>query len=248
MRGERRRIVGIGVGNYTDTESGVDFQGWVCGGEECIHGSGKCLADSGWYGMEPGRRAAGAPAPDFSIGMSAGPGSVAAGGSAEYTITVTGNNGFNGTVSFGTSGLPSGVTGSFNPTTVTGSGSTTLTVTTTGSASSGGITVTVTGASGSLNHNTSASLTITGASSGGNPAAVSESPSSGSGASGTFTFTYSDPNGAADITSTQIDIASTLSVSGACYLYYPRGSNEIYLASNAGVLARAAGAGKHRHA
>lgn len=191
--------------------------------------------DSGWSRYGTWTAGSGAPAPDFSIGMSAGPGSVAAGGSAEYTITVTGNNGFNGTVSFGTSGLPSGVTGSFNPTTVTGSGSTTLTVTTTGSASSGGITVTVTGASGSLNHNTSASLTITGASSGGNPAAVSESPSSGSGASGTFTFTYSDPNGAADITSTQIDIASTLSVSGACYLYYPRGLNEIYLASNAGV-------------
>jgi hypothetical protein len=118
---------------------------------------------------------------------------------------------------------------------VTGSGSTTLTVMTTDSASAGGITITVTGTSGSLNHNSSASLTITGTSSGGNPAAVSVSPSSGSGASQTFTFTYSDPNGAADIASAQIDISATLSVSGACYLYYPRGLNEIYLASDAGV-------------
>jgi hypothetical protein len=67
------------------------------------------------------------------------------------------------------------------------------------------------------------------------PAAVSVSPNSGSGSSGTFTFTYSDSNGATDISSAQIDIASTLSVSGACYLYYPRGLNEIYLASDAGV-------------
>jgi hypothetical protein len=191
--------------------------------------------DSGWSPYGSWTVGSVAPAPDFSIGMSAGPGSVAAGGSAAYTVTVTGNNGFNGTVSFGTSGLPSGVTGSFNPTTVTGSGSTTLTVMTTGSASAGGITITVTGTSGSLNHNTSASLTITAASSGGNPAAVSVTPNSGSGASQTFTFTYSDPNGAADISSAQIDIASTLSVSGACYLYYPRGLNEIYLASDAGV-------------
>ena len=191
--------------------------------------------DSGWSMHGTWTVGSAAPAPDFSIGMTAGPGSVAAGGSAAYTVTVTGNNGFNGTVSFGTPGLPSGVTGSFNPTTVTGSGSTTLTITTTGGASAGGITITVAGASGSLNHNTSASLTITGASSGGYPAAVSVSPNSGSGASQTFTFTYSDPNGAADITSAQIDISATLSVSGACYLYYPRGLNEMYLASDTGV-------------
>ena len=77
------------------------------------------------------------PAPDFSLSMSAGPGSVAAGGSAAYTVTTTGNNGFHGVVSFATSGLPAGVTGSFNPSTVTGSGSTALTVKTTTGASSG---------------------------------------------------------------------------------------------------------------
>jgi hypothetical protein len=191
--------------------------------------------DSGWSLKGAWTVGSAAPAPDFSLGMSVGPGSIAAGNSAQYAVTVTGNNGFDGTVSFGVSGLPSGVTGSFNPTTVTGSGSTTLTVMTTDSASAGGITITVTGTSGSLNHNSSASLTITGTSSGGNPAAVSVSPSSGSGASQTFTFTYSDPNGAADIASAQIDISATLSVSGACYLYYPRGLNEIYLASDAGV-------------
>src|ERR1035438_10086984 len=177
----------------------------------------------------------GSPSPDFSIGMSAGPGSIAAGGSAQYTVTVTGNNGFSGTVNFGTSGLPSGVTGSFNPTSVTGSGSTTLTILTTSGASLGGITITVTGTSGSLNHNTTASLTITGGSSSGPPAPVSVTPNTGSGSSGTFAFAFTDPNGATDISSTQMDVGATLSSTGACYFYYARGANGIYLATDAGA-------------
>ena len=173
--------------------------------------------------------------PDFSLGMTAGPGSIAAGGSAQYTVTVTGVNGFSGTVSFGKSGLPSGVTGSFNPTTVTGSGSTTLFIMTTSGASLGGFTITVTGTSGSLNHNTTASLTITGASSGGPPAPLSVTPNTGSGSSGTLAFAFTDPNGATDILSTQMDIGATLSAAGSCYFYYARGSNALYLATDAGA-------------
>jgi hypothetical protein len=172
------------------------------------------------------------PAPDFTLTMSAGPGSVAAGGSAAYTVTTTGNNGFNGVVSFGTSGLPAGVTGSFNPSTVTGSGSTALTVKTTTGASSGTFAITVTGASGALQHTATASLNVTGGSS--PPAAVSVTPNSGSGTSRTFTFKFSDPNGAANIVTAQIDINSHLASMGACYLYYSRGANSIYLASDAG--------------
>jgi hypothetical protein len=118
---------------------------------------------------------------------------------------------------------------------VTGSGSTTLTILATGSATLGGATITVAAASGSLNHNTSASLTITGAGSGVPPAPVSVTPASGSGASQTFAFAFSDGNGAGDISSAQIDIATTLTVTGACYLYYPSALNEIFLASDAGV-------------
>jgi hypothetical protein len=167
--------------------------------------------------------------------MTAGPGSIAAGNSAQYTVTVTGSNGFDGTVSFGVSGLPSGVTGSFNPTTVTGSGSTTLTILTTSGASLGGFTITVTGTSGALNHNTTASLTITGAGSGGPPAPASVTPNSGSGSSQTFAFAFTDPNGASDISSTQMDIGATLSATGSCYFYYARGSNALYLATDAGA-------------
>jgi hypothetical protein len=48
-------------------------------------------------------------------------------------------------------------------------------------------------------------------------------------ASQTFAFGFTDPNSAADIVTAQMDI------SGACYLYYPRGLNEMYLASDTGV-------------
>jgi hypothetical protein len=65
------------------------------------------------------------------------------------------------------------------------------------------------------------------------PEVVSVTPSSGSGLNQTFAFAFSDGNGAADIVTAQIDISSTLSVSGACYLYYPRGLNEMYLARSA---------------
>jgi hypothetical protein len=192
--------------------------------------------DSGWSAQGTWTvTSGGSLSPDFSLGMTAGPGSIAAGGSAQYTVAVTGVNGFSGTVSFGTSGLPAGVTGSFNPITVTGSGSTTLTIMTTSDASQGGFTITVTGTSGSLSHNATASLTITGASSGGPPAPLSVAPNTGSGSSGTFAFAFSDPNGATDILSTQMDIGATLSATGACYFYYARGANALYLATDAGA-------------
>jgi subtilase family serine protease len=74
------------------------------------------------------------PTPAFSL--SASPSSVtiaSPGGSGTTVITVTGTNGYNGTINFSASsctGLPAGSSCSFNPATVTGSGSTTLTIST----------------------------------------------------------------------------------------------------------------------
>ena len=64
------------------------------------------------------------------------------------------------------------------------------------------------------------------------PAPVSVTPSSGSGASQTFKFTYSHPNGFAAITSVSLIINSVLSDTHACYLYYNRASNSLYLAGD----------------
>ncbi|HSK46347.1 MAG TPA: chitinase, partial [Candidatus Binatia bacterium] len=62
--------------------------------------------------------------------------------------------------SLSVSGLGSRVTGTFSPTSVTGSGSSTLTVTVNRRATRGARTLTISGVSGSLNHSTTATLNI----------------------------------------------------------------------------------------
>src|SRR5215470_14492020 len=88
--------------------------------------------------------------PDFTIAATPGTQTVVSGNSAAYTVTVTAQNGFTGTVGLGASGLPAGATSSFNPTSINASGSSTLTVATTGATPSGSSTVSITGTSGSL--------------------------------------------------------------------------------------------------
>ncbi|MCL5097332.1 MAG: hypothetical protein M1608_07360 [Candidatus Omnitrophica bacterium] len=57
--------------------------------------------------------------PDFTVSVTPGSRTVAPGGTAEYNVTITALNGFSGTVALGASGLPSGATASFSPTTIT---------------------------------------------------------------------------------------------------------------------------------
>ena len=76
-------------------------------------------------------------AADFSLTAAPSTQSVAVGGSTTYTATVTAQNGFTGSTGFAVSGLPTGATASFNPTTVTGTGSSTMTVTTSGEHAGG---------------------------------------------------------------------------------------------------------------
>ncbi|MGD0302075.1 MAG: SBBP repeat-containing protein, partial [Bryobacteraceae bacterium] len=104
--------------------------------------------------------------PDFTLGMSPSSQNVTAGGSnVTYTVTVAAVNGFTGAVSLGVSGLPAGVTGSFNPTSIVGSGTSTLTITAASGAQGGSSTTTATGTSGSDKHTASASLVVAGSSS-----------------------------------------------------------------------------------
>jgi phosphatidylinositol-3-phosphatase len=109
--------------------------------------------------------------PDFSITASPSSLSVAQGGNRTSTITVTSSNGFNGATSLSVSGLPSGVTASFSPSSVTppanGSASSTLTLTASSTAATGTFNVSVTGTSGSLSHSATVSLTVTSSGSGG---------------------------------------------------------------------------------
>ncbi|MFB3917599.1 MAG: hypothetical protein ACE14M_12770 [Terriglobales bacterium] len=101
-----------------------------------------------------------APAPDFTISATPSSQTVTQGGSTSYTVSVGSLNGFSGTVSFVVSGLPSGATGSFNPTNVPGSGSSTLSVSTASTTPAGTYTLTISGTSGSLTHSTTVTLVV----------------------------------------------------------------------------------------
>jgi hypothetical protein len=67
------------------------------------------------------------------------------------------------------------------------------------------------------------------------PAPVSVTPSSGSGSSQTFSFVYSDPKGYTSSSSVSTLINTGFSVSGACYLLYYPGNNNLYLANDTGT-------------
>jgi hypothetical protein len=135
-----------------------------------------------------------APVPDFSLSASPGSMMFMQGASGTSTVTVTPQNGFSSSVSLSASGLPSGVTASFSPTSATSTS--TLTLTASSSAATGPTTVTITGTSGSLSHTTTVSLTVSAA-----PVpsfGLSASPGSVSiagGASGTSIVTVTPQNG-----------------------------------------------------
>jgi hypothetical protein len=98
------------------------------------------------------------PAPDFSLSASPGSLTITQGNNGTSTITVNPINGYNKSVSLSASGLPSGVTASFNPTSTTSSS--TLTLTASSTAATGTATVTITGTDGTLTHTTTISLTV----------------------------------------------------------------------------------------
>jgi len=99
---------------------------------------------------------------DFSITGTPSSQTVTEGGtsSTTYTTTITATNGFTGTVSLSVSGLPSGVTGTFNPTSVAGSGHSTLSVSASSQGKVGTYTLTIKGTSGSLIHSTTVTLVV----------------------------------------------------------------------------------------
>jgi glucuronoarabinoxylan endo-1,4-beta-xylanase len=97
--------------------------------------------------------------PSFTLAPSASTLSVTQGSSVTDTVSVTPENGFNGSVSFTATGMPSGVTASFSPTSSTTSSVLTLTASST--ATTGGpVTVTIKGTSGSTTASTTVALTV----------------------------------------------------------------------------------------
>lgn len=95
---------------------------------------------------------------DFSLSASPSSQTVLQGKATTFAVSVTPTNGFAGTVSFGVTGLPSGVTGSYSPaSSATGS---TLTVSAAKTTPAGTYPLTISGTSGNLSHSTSATLVV----------------------------------------------------------------------------------------
>jgi Glycoside Hydrolase Family 113 len=135
-------------------------------------------------------------ATNFSLSASPSSLTITRSASGTSTIAITRTGGFASAVSFTASGLPSGVTASFNPATTTTTGtSSVLTLAASSTATTGNATVTVTGTGGGLTHTTTIALTVNAAATA--DFSLSASPASVSvaqGASGTSTITITRLN------------------------------------------------------
>ena len=96
--------------------------------------------------------------PNFTLSAAPSALTVAQAGDNSSTVTVIPENGFNSAVAFSASGLPNGVTASFNPNPATSTS--TLTFTASSSARTGSATVTLTGTSGGLTQMATLDLTV----------------------------------------------------------------------------------------
>ena len=98
--------------------------------------------------------------PSFSLSASPANLNVPQASSASSTISVSGQNGFSGSVSLSASGLPSGVTAAFSPATASTTTKSKVTFTATSSVPAGSYPVTINGTSGSLSASTQIGLTV----------------------------------------------------------------------------------------
>ncbi|MFI5166102.1 MAG: protease pro-enzyme activation domain-containing protein [Thermoanaerobaculales bacterium] len=101
--------------------------------------------------------------PDFTISASPTTVSAVQGGSGTTTVTTAVSGGFSNAIALSATGLPTGATATFAPTSIAapGSGSSTLTLTAGSSTTVGTYTVTITGTGGGTTHTTTVSFTVT---------------------------------------------------------------------------------------
>ena len=102
------------------------------------------------------------PTNDFSVSVNPTSGSVAPGNSINATVGTAVVSGSAVTVALAASGLPTGATASFSPSSVTAGNSSTLTLTAGTSTAAGTYPVTITGTSGSTSRTATYNLTVTG--------------------------------------------------------------------------------------
>ena len=98
----------------------------------------------------------------FSIVVSPASQSVLPGNSTNFTVTLTTNAGFSGSVNFGIDGLPGGASTGFSPTSLSGNGTSTLTVTTAADTAPGNYPLNIYGTNGAIVAIATANLIVTG--------------------------------------------------------------------------------------
>jgi hypothetical protein len=98
----------------------------------------------------------------FTISVSPSSGYLADGQSGYAVVTVKGSGGFTGAVALSATGIPSGVTGSFSPTSITGSGTSDFTLSVARTAPAGTYPITITGTYGGTSHTTKLTFEVIG--------------------------------------------------------------------------------------
>src|SRR5271166_315943 len=100
---------------------------------------------------------------NFTISASPASLSIAQGNQGTSTITTAISGGFKGAISLSASGMPTGTTVSFNPSTIPapGEGNSTMTITVGSSTPTGTYPITVTGNGGGVQQNATVALTVT---------------------------------------------------------------------------------------
>ncbi len=158
--------------------------------------------------------------PSFTISASPTSVSVVQGNSGTSTITTAVSGGFNSAIALSATGQPSGVTVSFNPTSIAapGSGTSTMTMTVASTTATGTYTITATGTGGGITHTATVSLTVTAPVSG--SFTISVSPTSG--------YLYQGQSGYAVVTTkvsggfnSAIALSATGVPSGVTYNFTP---------------------------
>ena len=99
---------------------------------------------------------------DFTLSATPASRTILPGASTSYTATVTPVAGFSGTVAFSVTGLPSGASATFTPTSVSTSGTTTLNVATTTATPPGSYPLTIRGTSGPRVRTVNVTLVVNG--------------------------------------------------------------------------------------
>jgi subtilase family serine protease len=186
----------IGLGSSYDT----DFHDITIGSNGWPATVGYDLA-TGWgspNGSALINALAGTSSASFTISASPTAVSVKQGSSGTSTITTAISGGFDASIALSATGQPTGVTVTFNPTSITapGSGTSTMSLAVASTAVAGTYPITVTGIGGGITHTTTVTLTVTTASKanfqiGASPTAITVAR----GSSGTSTITTKVGNG-----------------------------------------------------